>query len=177
MMENMFLEWKELIPEDFAPDSRVWIYQASRLFRISEALKIEGILEDFVANWQSHGAPVKGYANMLFGQFIIFMADETATGVSGCSTDSSVRVVKEIEKLFQVAMFDRQTLAFVKNGKVELIPLNQFSYALEHGLVTPDTLFFNNLASNKSALLNDWLLPVKYSWLAKRYPLLNPDFC
>ncbi len=176
-MENMFIDWKSLIPEDFAPDSRVWVYQASRLFRISEALQIEGILEDFVTHWQSHGAPVKGYANLLFGQFIVFMADESATGVSGCSTDSSVRVVKEIENLFKVAMFDRQTLAFVKNEKVELIPLNQFSYALEHGLVTPETPFFNNIASNKAALLNDWLLPVKLSWLAKRYPMLNPDFC
>jgi hypothetical protein len=35
------------------------------------------------------------------------MADETATGVSGCSTDSSVRLIKEIEKIFGVNMFDR----------------------------------------------------------------------
>jgi hypothetical protein len=55
--------------------------------------------------------------------------------------------------------------------------MNQFSYALEHGLITPETLFFNNLASNKAALLKDWILPVKMSWLAKRYLLLNPDFC
>jgi len=177
MVNNIFLDWKSLIPADFQSDSRVWIYQASRLFHISEALQIEGILEDFVTHWKSHGTPVKGYANLLFGQFVIFMADESATGVSGCSTDSSVRVVKEIEKLFKVPMFDRQTLAFIKNEKVELIPMNQFSYALEHGLINPDTLFFNNLASNKAALLNDWLLPVKTSWLSKRFPLLNSDFC
>jgi hypothetical protein len=50
---------------------------------------------------------------LFFGQFIILMADEKATGVSGCSTDSSVRLIKDIEQRFGVNMFDRTTLAFV----------------------------------------------------------------
>ncbi|WP_204351865.1 hypothetical protein, partial [Klebsiella variicola] len=69
-------------------------------------------LIQFVSNWISHGTPVKGYANLLFGQFIILMADETATGVSGCSTDSSVHLMKEIELRFKADLFNRQNLAF-----------------------------------------------------------------
>ncbi len=173
----MFDNWKSLIPEDFAADSRVWIYQGSRLFMLTEALQIESLLEDFVANWNSHGDPVKGYANLLFGQFVVIIADESATGVSGCSTDSSVRVIKEIENLFRVNMFDRQTLAFVRKEKVELIPMAQFSYAMENGLISPETPYFNNLVLTKDALLNNWIIPVKNSWLARRFPLLNADFC
>lgn len=173
----MFKNWKSLVPEDFAPESRVWVYQSNRLFFMAEALQIESILEDFVANWNSHGDRVKGYANLLFGQFVVIIADETVTGVGGCSTDSSVRVIKEIEKLFKVNMLDRQTLAFIRNDKVECIPMSQFSYALENGLVTPDTLYFNNLVATKQDLLNQWVTPVKNSWLAKRFPLLNADFC
>ncbi len=52
-------------------------------------------------SWNSHGDPVKGYANLFFGQFIILMADETASMVSGCSTDSSVRLIKAIETEIQ----------------------------------------------------------------------------
>ncbi len=161
-------KWKHLVPEDFANESRVWIYQSSRMFLMSEALQIEGILEDFVANWKSHGVPVKGYANLIFGQFIIFMADESATGVSGCSTDSSVRVVKEIERLFNVSMFDRMTLAFVKEDKVQMLPLQQISYAIENGFIEPATIYFNNLVQTKYDLLHKWLLPVKDSWLGSR---------
>jgi hypothetical protein len=171
----MFENWKTIIPEDFAAGSRVWIYQSSRMFHFSEALQIESLLEDFTANWNSHGAPVKGYANLLFGQFVVIMADETATGVSGCSTDSSVRVIKEIERTFQVNMFDRQTLAFIRKEKVELIPMNHFSYAINNGLITAETPYFNNLVATKEALLNNWIIPVKDSWLPKRYPLLNAD--
>ena len=172
----MFENWKSLIPGEFAPDSRVWIYQSSRFFTLTEALQVEGLLEDFVDHWQSHGAPVKGYANLLFGQFVVIMADERATGVSGCSTDSSVRVIKEIEKLFGVSMFDRQSLAFLRKEKIELIPISQFPHAMDGGLINADTLYFNNLVATKKELLETWIIPVKNSWLARRFPLLNPDY-
>lgn len=164
----MDLNYQSFIPEDFHPSSRVWVYQSSRLFFISEALELESILKNFTDNWLSHGTPVKGYANLIFGQFVIFMADETATGVSGCSTDSSVRVVKEIEERFKVSMFDRQQLAFVVKDKIQLIPLPQFNYAIENGFIETDTLYFNNLVATKKELLENWLIPVNQSWLASR---------
>jgi len=42
--------------------------------------------------------PVKGAAYLFFGQFIILMADERVSGISGCSTDSSVRLIKKWSK-------------------------------------------------------------------------------
>jgi hypothetical protein len=159
----------ELIPGDFAPQSRVWIYQSPRLFFLSEALEIEKMLEEFVAGWNSHGTPVKGYANLFYGQFIILMADETASGVSGCSTDSSVRLINEIEQRFGVPMFDRLMLAFRPKEKIEMIPLAQLPYALENGFVGADTLYFNNTVQTKAELQEKWLIPLKDSWLASRY--------
>jgi hypothetical protein len=164
----MNLEYEQYIPEDFHPTSRVWVYQSNRLFTIGEAFEIESILKEFLEQWKSHGVPVKGYANLLYGQFLIFMADETATGVSGCSTDSSVRVVKKVESLFKVNMFDRQTLAFVIKDKIQVLPMAQLGYAMQNHFITPDTLYFNNLINTKDQLLKDWIIPVKQSWLAKR---------
>lgn len=159
----------ELLPEDFAGNSRVWIYQAHRLFFLSEALQIEELLENFVRDWQTHGTPVKGYANLFYGQFIVLMADETATGVSGCSTDSSVRLIKDIEQRFNVQLFDRLSLAFQVENKTQLVPMAQLPYALENGLITPDTLYFNNTVLTKDELATKWLIPVKNSWLAGKY--------
>lgn len=166
----MNLEYKYLLDGSFAPDSRVWIYQSSRLFSMGEALQIEDLLNHFVANWKSHGDPVKGAAYLFFGQFIILMADERATGVSGCSTDSSVHLVKEIENLYKVNLFDRQNLAFVVKDKIQLIPLSQFTYAVENNFISADTLYFNNTVLTKEALETNWLIPVQESWLAKRMP-------
>jgi len=159
----------ELIPADFAPESRVWIYQAPRLFFLSEALEIEKMLEEFAANWKSHGTLVKGYANLFYGQFIVLMADESATGVSGCSTDSSVRLIKEIEERFGVPMFDRLMLAFRPKEKVEMVPMAQLPHALSGGLITPETPYFNNIVQTKAELETKWLIPLKESWLAARF--------
>jgi len=167
----MNLEYKQLLPADFAPDSRVWIYQSSRVFFLSEALQIEDLLSHFVADWKSHGVPVKGFATLFFGQFILLLADENATNVGGCSTDSSVHLIKEIEKLFKVSMFDRQNLAFVLKEKIELLPLNQLQYAVDHNFIHADSLYFNNLVQTKEELENNWLIPVKDSWLLKKLKL------
>lgn len=164
----MNLEYKHLLNPDFYSDSRVWIYQSSRLFTISEAFEIEERLRGFTLQWKSHGTPVKGEAHLFFGQFIVLVADETATGVSGCSTDSSVRLIKEIEEQFSVNLFDRTTLAFVIKEKVQLLPLSQLNYAAENGFINPETLFFNNLAQTKEELENRWIIPVNDSWLIKK---------
>jgi hypothetical protein len=162
--------YQHLIPEDFNPNSRVWIYQASRPFGISEALKIESMLENFIQNWKSHGHAVKGYGNLFLGQFVVLMADETAVTVGGCSTDSSVHLIKAIEQEFGVNMFDRQTLAFYIKDKVQLLPMSQLSYGVTNGFITPDTLYFNNLVNTKAAFLNIWITPVKNSWLNAKLP-------
>lgn len=162
------MDYQYLLAKDFHPGSKVWIYQASRLFSLNEALDIEELLHSFATQWKSHGTPVKGDGYLLFGQFIILMADETATGVSGCSTDSSVRLIKEIEQRFGVNMFDRTTLAFIIKDRVQLLPLSQLQYAVGNGFITGDTLYFNNLVQTKEELENSWIVSVKDSWLAKR---------
>jgi hypothetical protein len=157
------------LPENFDNSSRVWIYQANRLFQISEALEIETILKQFVTGWQSHGTPVKGYANLFYGRFLVFMADETAAGVSGCSTDSSVRVVKQIEQQFKTDMFDRQLLCFMKNDKIEQLPLNQLSYAIANGFIKDTDLYFDNTVATKDALINKWPSPAGETWLQRMF--------
>ena len=165
----MNLHFHNLIPDDFNDNSRVWIYQCNRLFILDEALQIEELLEDFTKTWLSHGAKVKGYANLFFGQFIILMADESATGVSGCSTDSSVRLIKNIEQDYNVNLFDRQTLAFVLKEKIQLLPMDQLDNAIADEFINAGTLYFNNTVQTKNELLNRWIIPVKESWLAKRF--------
>jgi len=161
-----FISWFDV---DLSLQSKLWIYQSNRTFTMGELFEIEPLLESFVDNWKSHGSNVKGFATALYGQFIIMMADESVTTVGGCSTDSSVRVIKEIEKMTGVQMFNRELLAFWVKDKVQTIPLAQVGYALENGLLSPSTLYFNNLVSNKAAMESSWMQPISESWLGKKY--------
>ncbi len=162
----MNLDYIYLLDGNFHPDSRVWVYQSNRIFTMGEAFDIEDLLKEFTTQWKSHGTPVKGEAHLFFGQFIVLLADETATGVSGCSTDSSVRLIKNIEQKFTVNMFDRTTLAFVVKDKIQLLPLSQLQYAADNEFINADTLYFNNLVQTKVELENKWIVPLKDSWLA-----------
>lgn len=164
---EMNFEYKHLLPDTFSPDSRVWIYQSSRLFTLSEALEIEELLNKFTAEWRSHGAEVDAYGNLFFGQFVVLMADETRAGVSGCSTDSSVRFIKSLGERFGVDFFNRTNLAFAIKDKVQVLPMNQLNYAVQHGFVNSNTLYFNNLVLTKKELEERWIMPVKDSWLSK----------
>lgn len=162
------MDYKKYCPSDFNDQSKVWIYQSTRLLSISEAFEIEPIMKEFVANWKSHGAPVKGFANLFFGQFIVIMADESNTMVGGCSTDSSVHMIKKIEQLLKIDLFNRQSLAFYIKEKVQILPMSQLNYAWENNFINGETMYFNNTVTSKAGFLNEWVVPLKSSWLKSR---------
>ncbi len=164
-------ELNNMLPANFANESRVWIYQSSRPFSDKEELQINEQLEQFYTQWLTHGAPVKGWAKLLFKQFVIVMADETGTNVSGCSTDSSVRLIKSMERQYKVNFFDRMAVTFLVKGKTEMLPFDQVQYAIDKGYLNKDTLTFNNIALTKKELLEKWLVPLSATWLADRLAL------
>lgn len=164
----MTQELTELIPADFSEHSRVWIYQSSRAFIEKEINEINEQLYQFYSQWQAHGEPVKGWAKLLYGQFIVVMADETDVHVSGCSTDSSVRVVKSLERQYDVNFFDRMMITFLRKGKADMLPFNQVQYAIDKGFIDKDTPLFNNVVQTKKEMLENWLVPLHQSWLGSR---------
>lgn len=160
-----------LLPTDFAAGSRVWIYQSSRAFIEKEEQEINEQLYQFYAQWKAHEEPVKGWAKLLYRQFVVIMADETEVKVSGCSTDGSVRVIKSLERQYDVNFFDRMMITFLRNEKAEMLPFNQIQYAIDKGFINGDTPVFNNVATTKAELLERWLVPLKDSWLSSRVAL------
>lgn len=167
----MNLLYKQLLNPDLANNSKVWVYQAHRLLSINEALEAAQLIDDFTNQWQSHGSDVKANGYLFFGRFVVLLADETHTHVGGCSTDSSVRFIKALGEKFNVDFFDRTQLAFVIKNEIQLLPFTQVEYALAHDFITTETLYFNNLVSTKKELEENWIIPVKESWLAKKINL------
>lgn len=168
-MENSVV--KDMLPAGFTDDARVWVYQSSRAFIEREAQEINEQLYQFYTQWQSHGAAVKGWAKLLFNQFIVVLADETEVMVGGCSTDSSVRVIKSIERQYDVNFFDRMMLTFLIKNKAEMLPFGQVQYAIDKGYIDSNTPVFNNVVTTKKELVEKWTVPLSGSWLAGRVHL------
>lgn len=163
-----FEELNQQIPADFSPESRAWVYQSSRRFTEQQQREIDEQLEQFYLQWTSHGSQVKGWAKLLFGQFIVVLADEQGDPLCGRSMDGMMRTIKSMEKQYDAQFFDRLTLTFWVKDSPQMLPLSQVEYALEKGYIHADTLFFNNAITTKAELLTQWMIPLKESWLASK---------
>ena len=166
----MNINFKDIIPRNFNENSHVWVFQSNSTFSVAQAAQIKKLLKNFVREWKVQGTPVKGYAHLFFSQFIVFMADETATGVSRFSSEDLVALINNIQEEFEVELFNKLILAFLIQERIHLISLSELNRAIEKDFINSDTLYFNNTILTKKQLLNNWIIPVKKSWLALRIP-------
>lgn len=169
MITNKF---SAAVPEYFSPASRVWIYQSSREFSATETAQIQLQANQFVDLWVAHGAKVKGMAQVLLNRFLILVADESQTQVSGCSTDSSIRFIQQLQISFSTDFFNRKEICFWIENKVELFSLNAIPEAVEKGIIQSETICFNNLTLTLQDWRSKWMIPVSQSWLIQKFPRL-----
>ena len=150
-----------------ADHSRVWIYQSNRKLSNAEAKEIKQYGEEFIKNWAAHGAELKASFDVKYNYFLILFADESQVKASGCSIDSSVRFIKEIEKAYGLDLFDRLNITFKSGDQIDALRMNDFQTALEKGQLTENTIVFNNLVETKKEFDEKWEVPVRESWHAR----------
>ena len=161
------------IPAHFSPQSRVWIYAANRTLTEQESNLATERMKAFVSSWTAHGAPVQGIGIVLLNRFLVLVADETLTHVSGCSTDSSVRMMQALQEELSIDLFNRTLLSFYHNNQVFSLPIAELSTAIAEGKINGDTLFFDHVVGTRQAFESGWLQPARKSWLVNRFPALQ----
>jgi hypothetical protein len=154
--------------ETLADSARVWIYQAGRKLTEAEKSTISDTLTAFTQSWVAHGNPLKTSFAILYDQFIVLAADENFNEASGCSIDSSVRVIRQLDEQFSLELFDRTKIGFLKDEQLSMIPLNELPNALAEGRWHQNSMFFNNVIESKGQLKSGWIIPANQTWL-KRY--------
>lgn len=148
----------------FSPQSRVWIYQSDRKFTSTEETEILNKLAAFTNQWKAHGNELLAKAEIRYGFFIILTVDESQAGVTGCSIDSSVRLIKEIEQEYHVDLFNRFNIAYKVNEEVVVNSKEDFETLVNIKQVTPETIVFNNMVQILAELETKWEVPFKNSW-------------
>ncbi len=158
------------IPFDQLPEhSRLWIYQAARELNESEVSKAETLLKGFTEQWAAHGQGLKASYQILHQRFLILGVDQQHHEPSGCSIDSSVAVIRELEQAFGTSFFERTLIPFRINGQVEVVPMSQIKEKVAQGELSPETPTFNHLVANKAAWEQGWEVPAKDTWLSRYF--------
>lgn len=151
--------------EEFSDHSSVWIYQSDRKLSREEIEFCDDEISRFTQNWTSHNNELKAGGRLFNGLFLVLMADESKSIVSGCSIDSSVKFIKKLETDLKVNFFERMNFAYENDmGEAELLSSREFSQAYQKGILNDDTIVFDNLVQNKSDFLSSWKKPLKSSW-------------
>jgi len=158
----MFVEFEEL-----GPESRVWVYQANRQFTADESMSVASMVRSFCEQWNAHGQALKSSFRIEKNQFVIMAVDEDYHNPSGCSIDSSVGVLRQIQAATGVDLLDRSKASFYIDGRVELIPLTELKPAFASGRLQATSIIFNTLVATKAELEGKWQIPTEKSWMAK----------
>lgn len=156
--------------DDLPGDSRLWIYQANRIFTPQEKAAIESSLVHLCETWMAHGTPLRTSFRIDYDLFIVLAVDERQAGASGCSIDGTVRLLKDLQQRLGVDFFNRQMAAFRSGTSAVLHPLQDLKGLFQNGILPLDSLTFNNALTTKADWEQEWQIPVRESWLSRYLP-------
>jgi len=149
---------------DLPGDSTVWIYQSTREILSEEVKGINEKASDFLLNWAAHGTVLKAAIELFYDYFIVVFVDEKSAKASGCSIDKSFQFIKNIESGYELDLLNRMVVAYRNDLGIQLTRIDKFEQLIQDGLVTENTIVFNNLVNTKSDFDSKWEVLLKDSW-------------
>ena len=149
--------------ENFPLNTKAWIYQSDRRISEQEADRILSVGKEFTSKWMSHGAPVRGELRVLFNRFVVVVAEDNGD-IGGCSIDTSVGLIRQIQEELNADFFNRMLLAYKDGDQVQTVHANDLDGAVQDGNLNASTTVFNNTVTNLEGLRNDWMIPLEKSW-------------
>lgn len=166
------------VPFDQMPDdARLWVFAAPHTLAPADADALLERVDDFLARWAAHGAPVVGARDFRHGQFLLIAADERATGVSGCSIDSLFHALADVERELGTDL--RRTSSYVffrgEDGAVQALERPAFRQAAAAGQVNESTpVFDNTIGTVGEVRAGNWERRFGDAWHARAFPIGAP---
>ncbi len=156
--------------EQLPAHSRVWVYQAERILTEKEIEIVKQRLTRFCEGWNTHGNGMPSSFDIFDQQILILAVDESGLGASGCSIDSSVKVLRELESMLGVNLTDQGKVS-VRNssGDLKVFAALGLKSKVQAGELTLEQEVINPLIRTKADLHQLWQ-PVRNSWLNKYFP-------
>ena len=145
-------------------DSRVWIYQCNRSFTDGEIKEISSKLDAFIENWTAHGGDLESGYEIVYKRFIVIALNQNLNKATGCSIDSSVHFIQQLEKEYHVDLMDKMNVSYKQGEFIAYKPLLEFKKMAKEKAVSGNTIVFNNLVTNIAEFREYWEVPAKESW-------------
>lgn len=153
------------VPFDSLPlHSKIWIYQSNRKLTDAEIVEITSATSIFIENWSAHGQCLEASFRIEYNRFIILAVNQEVQAATGCSIDSSVQFIQELEKKYQVDLLDKMNVTFKLGEHIAHKPLIEFKKMAKEKAVSANTIVFNNLVNSIEEWQDFWEVPASESW-------------
>jgi hypothetical protein len=153
------------IPFDNLPeDSKIWIYPSNRKFSEEEVAEIEKDLGEFLNNWSAHGSELEASFVIKYNRFIIIALNQEVHPATGCSIDSSVAFIQNLEQKYSVDLLDKMNVSFKQGEFITYKTLIDFKKLAKDKSVSEHTIVFNNLVNTIEEWKENWEVPANESW-------------
>jgi len=160
----MFVEFNKI-----SSQSPIWIFQANKTVDISFIKKIENDTINFLNSWTSHNIEIKSSFKIIHNLFLIISVESDFSSPSGCSIDKLINFVKEINKLYNIDFLDRLNISYRYENIIKVVNIAEFKKLILDGLISTDTIVFNNTIRNKDELNKNWETKALNSWHKKYF--------
>jgi len=148
-----------------SPESRVWVYTASRRLTDTEAEFTRQQTAAFLQTWTAHNQALLAKSELIDNQLLLLVVDETQAGASGCSIDKSVHFLEQLGQHLGLDWFERMRFGWVDAaGELYFADRAEFAALRQAGTITDSTLVVNTLVQKRGELADQWLIPYAQSW-------------
>jgi len=165
------------VPFEELPDhGRLWVFPASRDLADAEAEAFLGAVDDFLAAWSAHGAPLRSGRKIQERRFLLVGVDVDAEAPSGCSIDALVNRLRALGGELDVTLVDHSPVWYrAADGDVRAVSRKDFRALTEEGSVGPHVLVFDtSLTKVGQERAGELERPAVESWHGKAFFAAHP---
>jgi hypothetical protein len=157
------------VPFDALPDdARLWVFATEPALTDEAAVQLLATVDEFLAGWAAHGAPLRAARDWRDGRFLAVAVDQRTENASGCSIDGLFRSLRALEPAVGAALlaggrvFWRDAAGRVQSGDRAAL-----RRAADGGAVSPATPVFDTTVTAAGDWRARFERPLAESWHAR----------
>ena len=146
--------------------SRVWIFASDRPLTGSDADRLLAEVDQFLAQWKAHGAPLRSARDWRDDRFLTIGVDPTAEQASGCSIDGLFRGLRQLEQSLNTHLVGGGRVFYRDaQGRAQSAPRKEVA-----SLIDGDTPIYDTSITDARTYRESFVRKANDSWVRSMLP-------